>query len=79
MLPTSEITRELKISRSTLFRWARLGLIPRPTTGMHGSGNGRTSWWSDEAAKLARQIVFWTRRGHPHDKAVKKPIPEGYD
>ena len=75
MITTREVIRKTKVSRSTLFRWAKGGLIPRPTVGIQPKGAGRTSWWTASALTKIRRIAYWTRRGLTHKEAAKKAVP----
>lgn len=51
----------IKLSRGTLQRWTRAGLIPAPATGSHGRGGGRFTDYPPEATAEAA-ASWWTLR-----------------
>ncbi len=76
MLTTRALIRETGVSRSTLFRWVRRGLIPQPHVGIPPAGPGRTSWWDPDTVRRIKRIKYWTRRGIRHKVARNKKIPK---
>jgi len=75
MLTTREVIEETGVSRSTLFRWVRRGLIPAPDVGIQPAGPGRTSWWHEVSVRNIHRIRYWTRKGIRHKAAVRKRTP----
>jgi DNA-binding transcriptional MerR regulator len=52
----NEAARRTGVGVSTLWRWIAVGLIDKPTVGLHESGNGRVGRWPGNMLARIRRI-----------------------
>lgn len=62
-LKTSEIAAAAQVSEPTILRWARFGLLPKPTL-VYGGARGRSHRWPPEAADRARWVLSRLEAGY---------------
>ncbi|HEY8380192.1 MAG TPA: helix-turn-helix domain-containing protein [Nannocystis sp.] len=61
-LTTEEISAEVGVSKATLWRWARLGVLPEPTL-VHMGRRGRHARWPLHTPEQARWVLGLLERG----------------
>ena len=52
------------VAQNTLWRWVRLGLLPKPTLVSGGPGKGTRNRWPREALERARFVVEQREAGY---------------
>jgi len=63
---------DIKISRTTLLRYERQGLIPKPTRGAGGQVVGRWTQYPDET--IAEAYASWCLQNGKYEKNYKKHL-----
>lgn len=77
VLKTAQIAEAVGVSEQTIRRWARLGLLPRPTIVYRGR-RGRGAVWPQESLPLAVWIRDQLDAGRTvHDLAAARAGGEG--
>ena len=64
LITTVELLDQSGLSRRTLARWQRRGLVPRGQVGQHPSGRGKTAYFPASLVDTCRRIQRLQRQGY---------------